>query len=95
MIQKIWNWIVWSSSNPEKISLTIKGFATFVPALVVLFAFLHIQVTSDTLLAILNDTAIGLSALATFIGVIMSIYGSYRKISTTALGTNQVLNKYY
>lgn len=80
-MKKIFDWIVYSSANPEKISLTLKGAGVLIPTIIMLLSFLgkssvseiDLQVVlssfTDTILAILA----AVSAVASFVGLVRKI----------------------
>lgn len=93
MITKVWNWLVYSSTNADKYSTTIKGFATFIPTIIVLIGLLHlpIHVTADSANGIIDQIVIIITALASIVSGIMTVVGAIRKIFRTTQGTNDVV----
>jgi len=93
MLKTIFQFIVYSSKDPSKISLTLKGFAGVVATLAVavgaIFGFNEIPVNEvsnyfkDFVDAILTIVA-GISALVT-------VYGGVRKLILTAKGENKAI----
>lgn len=91
MLQKMWLWLVRSSADPEQLSATIKGLAAFVPAVVVMFTLLHINVGSDLLLAYIDKLALLATYIAGGVSAAYAFVGFCRKVYTTIMGTNQVV----
>lgn len=85
-------WLVYSSVDADKISATLKGLAGFIPSLAVFLVAVHLKVTPDTLLAVLNGIILVISAISGLATAIVTVAGAVRKLYTTASGTNAVLN---
>ena len=82
------NWLVVSSSDPNKVSLTIKGILIgVVPVLMqVLTVFgVHFSFTSDNLIDVVC-TAI--TAALTLVAAVTTLIGALRKVWYTAKGVN-------
>ena len=73
----ILQWIVNSSANPEKLSLTIKGAVVFVPSLIILLSLFGFKASPESLTELIN-------LLATFAGAAFMLFGLGRKIYLTA-----------
>lgn len=97
-LKLLWRWVVKSSADPEKMSLTIKGL------LVLLIPY--ILTSLDMVCAIgqycisvdesfLKDTVdfIGQSAylILSFVGAAMTFWGAIRKVDLTVRGENKTL----
>jgi hypothetical protein len=65
-----------SSVDPSKISLTIKGLAVFIPAIIALAAFFGLKLEFDSLTELLNQLAVAGSALAVIWGLIRKLFVS-------------------
>lgn len=72
-----------SSVDPNKYSLTIRGFGAAVPLIIVLAAFFGINdLKPDTLLEAINQVAIVVSSL-------LGLWGAFRKVLISFLNRNQ------
>jgi hypothetical protein len=75
MFTKIYNWIVYSSVNPEAISVTLKGL---VPLLVLVGVdSTHVQALSDNASQLVVQIGIALSGIVTAFGLARKIYNSF------------------
>ncbi len=92
MLKKIWNWLVYSSEDANKISLFIKGVIGFVPSIVVFLNMIHITVSADILVALLQQIIVIITATGTLFGALVGGYGLVRKLINTLKGNNDVLN---
>ena len=90
-LKNIGNWLLWSSENSNKISLTIRGLAGFIPSAVLLFAALHIDVSANQLADFVESLVALVSTFGAFVGAVAFLYGIVRKISLTILGQNDAL----
>jgi hypothetical protein len=82
MWNKIITFVVLSSTDPSKISLTIKGLAGFlVPLVVLVFGW--------------DDTTAGafVADLATFAAAAVALFGLGRKLWLTYIGENKALQQ--
>jgi hypothetical protein len=95
MFKKIIAWLVFSSANADKISLTIKSmlYALIPVALLVLGAY-KIQVESAYLSAIIDQIIAVIIVVGGTVTAITAAWGALRKIFTTATGTNAVINSF-
>lgn len=85
MIQKAWNWLVRSSANPQKVSLTITGFVGTIGSYLIATApFTHFAYTSAQVGVIGADAAGVATALLAVISSITFAYGLVRKFINTA-----------
>jgi len=90
-MKNIWQWLVYSSTNVDRYSLTIKSLGKFIPSAVLLFAFMNINVDSSILLKLFDSIAILVSAFASVVSATSVVYGLARKIWTSIRGTNEVI----
>ncbi len=85
MLKKIWLWIVTSSADPTKISLTIKGIGMSIIAIITLVYGNALSPDLNTflssLIGLVQDVLIVISA-------VMTTWGLMRKIVLTVFGTN-------
>ncbi len=91
---KFIEWIIYSSKNPEKLSLFFKSLVAFIPTAVSCFALLHIYVTPESLGAVLDSIATTITAVGSAVLALTTLYGAIRKVVTALMGTNAVLNQY-
>lgn len=77
IVKKVLNWIVFSSMNPEKISLFLKGIIPFL----VLIHFSNTTSLGETMDIIVNTIVL----LGTAITACMATYGGFRKVAISLL----------
>lgn len=94
MFTKIYEWIVWSSTNAEKWSLTAKAFVGGT-ALLGLLSMFGIVLPTDDISSLVDQIVLVLQAIATASTAVVTAYGLLRKIVKTVKGENDLLNKYY
>jgi hypothetical protein len=75
-----WNWLVWSSKDPNKLALTVKGA---VPYILIMLTWKGIYVEGDSLNQFVDMSINGIVALVQFVTAVMTVYGAGRKIHTT------------
>jgi hypothetical protein len=92
MLKKIFQWIVYSSANPTKVSLTLKGAGvTVIGFLVPVIGLTHIAIGGDpstVLNSILDSIASIVQVALTLVGAIVGLYGLVRKVWLTVTGQN-------
>ena len=69
-----------SSVNPEKLALTIKGLAIFVPSVVALAKLWNIDISGDDLISIILNAALVVSQLGVAFGTGLTLWGGIRKL---------------
>lgn len=93
--KKVIAWLVFSSANIEKISLTIKSLLyALIPATLLALGAYKIKIDSVYLTAIIDQIIGVIIIFGTMITAISAGFGALRKIYTTATGTNAVLNSF-
>lgn len=93
MLKKFWAWLLLSSSDPEKASLTIKSFGAAAATYIIFFAGLfHKTVGADDLNVLTNNVANFMGIALTAVSSIGAVIGIVRKIFTSLNGTNAVIN---
>lgn len=102
-MQKIWDWIVYSSTNADKISLSVKGaIATVVGVILNIIVLGHLQI--DPALITTAGGSIGsiiqaflgvITAIATLVSLLSGFVGLVRKIVLTLKSSNDLLNRFY
>lgn len=94
-MQKIFDWLVYSSTNADKWGMTIKGLATFIPSAVILLGFVHVHLDPNDASGFIDSLVVFVTSLGSLIGALATVIGFVRKVQSTYLGRNDVLNKYY
>ena len=80
-LKKIWSWLVWSSKDPQKISLTLKAG---IPYLVIMMAWTGITPPDNNAIIYLIDSIVNaIVLLVQSVLAIVALYGSYRKVKTS------------
>lgn len=81
-------WVLYSSTNADKISLTVKGaMVAIVPILMHFFPMADLSQLTEGIVMLVQQV-LGL------IATIMLVYGGIRKLVTTVRGTNAVLGSH-
>lgn len=99
-IKKVWVFLVYSSVNADKYSLTLKGVLGVVGTIVLFSAgFLHFGISaesisniSDLVLVAFNATMTALSYVVAAVSAWALVWGAIRKALHTEAGTNAALN---
>jgi len=81
-MKNLYNWLVWSSVNKDKVSLTIKGALTTLSLILVAFGFV---VSSDDVTALAGSFTDLILTISTLISTIVTICGLVRKIRNTKI----------
>ena len=93
MLKTIFQFVVYSSKDPSKISLTLKGFAGVVGTIVVtiaaVFGFEAIPATEIS--NFFKDTVDAVLTIIGSISALVTIYGGVRKLFRTATGDNKAI----
>lgn len=75
------NWVVSSSQDPTKVSMTVKGLlVALVPKAVVLGGLLQLPVSSDNLNNIIEQATQGLQGALMLVGALLFAWGVVRKL---------------
>lgn len=89
-IKNFWNWLVWSSADPEKLALTVRGaLVVAVPVILNIvqtacgFGLVCLGIDAPGLNEVVNVIVAFVSAVATIVGCIMFVIGFLRKIILT------------
>jgi hypothetical protein len=91
-IVSAWYWLVFSSTNPQRVSLTIKAFLTgLLTYSTVLAGFGHIQLPIDLLTQLVDGIVAFVQTALLCVSIAAGIVGLIRKIATTFSETNQVI----
>ena len=87
-----WYWLVFSSTDPARVSLTIKAFLTGLLTYgTVLAGFGHIQLPVDLLTQLVDAVVAFVQTVLLCVSIGAGIVGLVRKIATTFSGDNQVI----
>lgn len=81
MLKRIYEWFIKSSADPQKVSLTIKGFLS---AVVFVLAGLGINYTLDVNTLTYSITEL-IQSLGLLISTLITTYGLLRKIYNTLI----------
>lgn len=92
-LKKIGQWIVYSSANADRYSLTIKSLVKFLPTALIVFALFGFEPEQGAIIAILESIATAVTALGAAVFALQAVYGAIRKAMKTVGGTNAVLNR--
>ncbi len=91
-LQKCWDWLVWSSANPNELSLTVKGALTGVITLTTVglgIANIHIPANVPVLLnQIVDGSIVVMQAIAGLVSALAIVGGLIRKVYLTIRGEN-------
>lgn len=74
-----WEWLINSSSDPEKLSLTIKGAIVFVPLAYSLLQFFGVSISPETLTQAVVEFAALVSGIAMVYGLGRKFFLTFKK----------------
>ena len=96
-VDKIWDWLVWSSANPNQLSLTVKGMLTGIVTLITVgLGVAHIPLPGGAtalLSQIVDATVTAVQAIAGAVSAIAVVVGIIRKLVETVKGTHWVFTE--
>ena len=93
MIKKIWTWLVYSSENRDRISLTLKGvFAGLVTVGTVYAGLAHITLPTEQITLFVDALIATVQTLLMVISSLVTVFGLARKIYYTTTGEHDALN---
>lgn len=95
-----WDWLLLSSADPEKYSLTVKGvFATLATLALLASGIFHYTLDPNAITGLgslvsvaISDTLTAVSYVATAIAGWSLVWGAVRKLIITLVGAHPVLN---
>lgn len=91
-LKKIFAWIVYSSSNAEKISLTLKGvFVGALPTIIAVAGLANVSLDSEALTQAVNSIATLIQIGGYVVSTVMILVGAVRKVWTSIRGENAVI----
>ena len=92
MFKKVFQWIIYSSADPSKVSLTIKSVGVLLVSwLIPIIGLTHVNLGGDpsaTLNGLVDAFAQLVQALLALVGAIAGAYGLIRKVYLTTTGKN-------
>lgn len=92
-MKKFWAWLVLSSNDPQKVSLTVKSVLTGLATYALFFTGLfHLNVGASDLSVFTDQIATLVGSVLTIVSCITGVYGFIRKIINTMSGRNEVIN---
>lgn len=82
LLKKFWEWILWSSKDPNKVALTVKGSViAAIPVILWVTGAMHVGGASSDGLVDLGATAGEVAGnLVGVVGVLITTWGLIRKI---------------
>jgi hypothetical protein len=88
-LESIWDWLVYSSANPSKYSLFLKGtLVTIATYASVVAGFAHISVPSDLITQIIDGIVAIVQDFLMLVAVVAATVGAIRKVVLTITGNN-------
>lgn len=95
MIKKFLAWLVFSSKDPQKVSLTVKAALTAgLTVIGTTLAFLGIEnVPSADLQYVADNIVLIVNAILMTVSGVVGLYGVLRKLYRTLVGENKVVNE--
>ena|SRR3990167_892451 len=95
IMKKIIAWVLLSSKDPNKVSLTVKGVLTGAVVWIVWWGGLFgLHFDPESLGQIVEVVSTVVQLALTLGSMVATLWGLLRKIWKTAKGTNEVLNQY-
>lgn len=92
ILKKIWEWIVYSSADANKISLTVKAFLYgIVPGILFFSNVMNWQLDNAVLTEIIDTIASVIIYIGGSITGLVFLWGLVRKLLTTITGRNKVV----
>jgi len=86
-IKALWNWVVYSSADSKKFSLTLKGIAAFVITLLSFrYGIQNVQILNENVSVLVDAVVAFVQDAVTLVSIIATIYGAVRKVVLTAKG---------
>jgi hypothetical protein len=87
-----WKWVVWSSADPAKTSLTIKALlVSGVTYLTVVFQFANINMGSFEMNVLIDGIVSFIQAILMVVSTATALFGLLRKSYKTIKGENPVI----
>lgn len=92
-MKKFWAWLLLSSKDPAKASLTIKSILTASATYILFFTGLfHYTLGASDLTVIIDQIANVVGIILMLISGVTALWATVRKIILTILGSNEVVN---
>lgn len=93
VIVGIWKWLVYSSANAGKISLTIKSLLlSLIPVILMVTKMYNVSIDNAALASFIDQVSAIIIVIGGAITAISACFGALRKIYTTVTGSNDVIN---
>lgn len=93
MLKSIWAWLVYSSADSRKLSLTVKGALTsIIPFVIVAGNLTNLQLQNEDLENVVDGIVLVIEAGLGLVAAITFIYGAIRKVWRTLMGEHLGLN---
>lgn len=93
MMKKIVNWVVLSSKDPNKFSLTVKGvLGGAVTLLTIFLGTQNIELPSEMLTAVVEAVVVAMQAFFALVSAVAVVWGAIRKILLTIKGQNKSID---
>lgn len=90
-LNSIGKWLVRSSADPARLSLTIKGVLVgFVPVIMAVAGLANIDIGSDRVSAIIDGVASLVQVALALVAMVMTAYGIVRKLYNTIMSRGDV-----
>jgi hypothetical protein len=82
-----WNWLVYSSADPKKVSLSVKGALTVASSFIIgIVAIFGVGVSNDDIANIIEAISLVVEMALVLFGAVMSLIGLVRKVYRTIKG---------
>lgn len=92
IFKKIVSWVIVSSADAKRTSLTVNAFLlSLVPVVIIFSGLSNIDLKQEELEAFVNAIANGVELLLAFASSILFVFGLGRKIYLSAIGKNEAL----
>lgn len=92
MVEKLWLWLVYSSTNKDKIALTIKGAIGTVLVTFSIFAGdINLPLLGDSINAVIDTALMVLQTTVGTVSAVAMLVGAVRKLYSTFVGKNDVV----
>lgn len=82
-----WNWLVYSSADPKKVSLSVKGALTMASSLIIgLLTIFSVSVSNDEIANIIEALGLVVEMALSLVGAVAVLIGFIRKVYRTIKG---------
>lgn len=95
ILNRIWAWLLLSSSDPNKVSLTIKGaLVGLLTAITMVAGVANIQLPSEALTQSVDGIIAFVQTSLLWVSSAVTAWGAIRKVWTSISGDNKVINSH-